>query len=258
MSNSKTTITNLTARQIFDSRGNPTVEAEVTLSDGTKALGAAPSGASTGDYEALELRDGNSQYGGKGVLKAVGNVKVVIAELLKGHSAADIHEIDRLMIEKDGTEEKKKLGANAMLAVSCACAKAAALSYRLPLYRFLGGRNASVLPMPMMNILNGGAHASNSLDVQEFMIMPVGAPTFQECMRISTEIYHSLAALLKKEGLSVAVGDEGGFAPDLKSDEEAFDYIIRAAELAGYKARTFPVSYGRCRFGMENREKGLL
>lgn len=237
MSNSKTTITNLTARQIFDSRGNPTVEAEVTLSDGTKALGAAPSGASTGDYEALELRDGNSQYGGKGVLKAVGNVKVVIAELLKGHSAADIHEIDRLMIEKDGTEEKKKLGANAMLAVSCACAKAAALSYRLPLYRFLGGRNASVLPMPMMNILNGGAHASNSLDVQEFMIMPVGAPTFQECMRISTEIYHSLAALLKKEGLSVAVGDEGGFAPDLKSDEEAFDYIIRAAELAGYKAR---------------------
>ena len=237
MSNSKTTITNLTARQIFDSRGNPTVEAEVTLSDGTKALGAAPSGASTGDYEALELRDGNSQYGGKGVLKAVGNVKVVIAELLKGHSAADIHEIDRLMIEKDGTEEKKKLGANAMLAVSCACAKAAALSYRLPLYRFLGGRNASVLPMPMMNILNGGAHAANSLDVQEFMIMPVGAPTFQECMRISTEIYHSLAALLKKEGLSVAVGDEGGFAPDLKSDEEAFDYIIRAAELAGYKAR---------------------
>lgn len=237
MANSKTTITNITARQIFDSRGNPTVEAEVTLADGTKALGAAPSGASTGDYEALELRDGGNRYCGKGVLKAVGNVKVVIAEALKGHNAADIYEIDQIMIEKDGTEEKKKLGANAMLAVSCACTKAAAASYRMPLFRFLGGRNAQTLPMPMMNILNGGAHASNSLDVQEFMIMPVGAPTFQECMRIATEIYHSLASLLKKEGLSTAVGDEGGFAPDLKSDEEAFDYIIRAAEIAGYKPR---------------------
>lgn len=237
MANSKTTITNITARQIFDSRGNPTVEAEVTLADGTKALGAAPSGASTGDYEALELRDGGNRYCGKGVLKAVGNVKVVIAEALKGHNAADIYEIDQIMIEKDGTEEKKKLGANAMLAVSCACTKAAAASYRMPLFRFLGGRNAQTLPMPMMNILNGGAHASNNLDVQEFMIMPVGAPTFQECMRIATEIYHSLASLLKKEGLSTAVGDEGGFAPDLKSDEEAFDYIIRAAEIAGYKPR---------------------
>lgn len=237
MANSKTSITSITARQIFDSRGNPTVEAEVTLADGTKALGTAPSGASTGDYEALELRDGGNRYGGKGVLKAVGNVKVIIAEALKGHNAADIYEIDRIMIEKDGTEEKKKLGANAMLAVSCACAKAAAISYRMPLYRFLGGRNASTLPMPMMNILNGGAHASNNLDVQEFMIMPVGAPTFQECMRIASEIYHSLASLLKKEGLSAAVGDEGGFAPDLKSDEEALDYIIRAAELAGYKAK---------------------
>lgn len=237
MANSKTTITNITARQIFDSRGNPTVEAEVTLADGTKALGAAPSGASTGDYEALELRDGGNRYCGKGVLKAVGNVKVVIAEALKGHNAADIYEIDQIMIEKDGTEEKKKLGANAMLAVSCACTKAAAASYRMPLFRFLGGRNAQTLPMPMMNILNGGAHASNSLDVQEFMIMPVGAPTFQECMRIATEIYHSLASLLKKEGLSTAVGDEGGFAPDLKSDEEAFDYIIKAAEIAGYKPR---------------------
>lgn len=237
MANSKTTITNITARQIFDSRGNPTVEAEVTLADGTRALGVAPSGASTGDYEALELRDGGNRYCGKGVLKAVGNVKVVIAEALKGHNAADIYEIDHTMIEKDGTEEKKKLGANAILAVSCACAKAAAASYRMPLFRFLGGRNAQTLPMPMMNILNGGAHASNSLDVQEFMIMPVGAPTFQECMRFATEIYHSLASLLKKEGLSTAVGDEGGFAPDLKSDEEAFDYIIRAAEIAGYKAR---------------------
>lgn len=237
MANSKTTITNITARQIFDSRGNPTVEAEVTLADGTRALGVAPSGASTGDYEALELRDGGNRYCGKGVLKAVGNVKVVIAEALKGHNAADIYEIDHTMIEKDGTEEKKKLGANAILAVSCACAKAAAASYRMPLFRFLGGRNAQTLPMPMMNILNGGAHASNSLDVQEFMIMPVGAPTFQECMRFAAEIYHSLASLLKKEGLSTAVGDEGGFAPDLKSDEEAFDYIIRAAEIAGYKAR---------------------
>ncbi|MDE7280498.1 MAG: phosphopyruvate hydratase, partial [Ruminiclostridium sp.] len=234
----KTSIEEITARQIFDSRGNPTVEAQVTLADGTKAIAAAPSGASTGIYEALELRDGDNQYGGKGVLKAVGNVKKIIAEALKGENAADIYKIDEIMRAKDGTAEKKNLGANAILAVSCACAKAAAASLHLPLYKFLGGINAVTLPMPMMNILNGGAHASNSLDVQEFMIMPVGAPTFKECMRFSTEIYHSLASLLKSKGLSTAVGDEGGFAPDLRSDSEALEFIITAAENAGYKPGT--------------------
>lgn len=234
----KTSIEEITARQIFDSRGNPTVEAQVTLADGTKAISAAPSGASTGIYEALELRDGDNQYGGKGVLKAVGNVKKIIAEALKGENAADIYKIDEIMRAADGTAEKKNLGANAILAVSCACAKAAAASLHLPLYKFLGGINAVTLPMPMMNILNGGAHASNSLDVQEFMIMPVGAPTFKECMRFSTEIYHSLASLLKSKGLSTAVGDEGGFAPDLRSDSEALEFIITAAENAGYKPGT--------------------
>lgn len=234
----KTSIEEITARQIFDSRGNPTVEAQVTLADGTKAIAAAPSGASTGIYEALELRDGDNQYRGKGVLKAVGNVKGKIAKALNGKNAADIYEIDKTMKTADGTAEKKNLGANAVLAVSCACAKAAAGSLHLPLYRFLGGINGVTLPMPMMNILNGGAHASNSLDVQEFMIMPVGAPTFKECMRFSAEIYHSLASLLKSKGLSTAVGDEGGFAPDLKSDSEALELIIEAAENAGYKPRT--------------------
>lgn len=234
----KTAIEEVTARQIFDSRGNPTVEAQVTLADGTKAIAAAPSGASTGTYEALELRDNDNQYGGKGVLKAVGNVKKIIAECLKGENAADIYKVDSVMKTADGTESKKNLGANAILAVSCACAKAAAASLRLPLYKFLGGINGVTLPMPMLNILNGGAHASNSLDVQEFMIMPVGAPTFKECMRFSTEIYHSLASLLKSEGHSAAVGDEGGFAPDLKSDKEALELIIKAAENAGYKPKT--------------------
>lgn len=233
----KTAIEEVTARQIFDSRGNPTVEAQVTLADGTKAIAAAPSGASTGTYEALELRDNDNQYGGKGVLKAVGNVKKIIAECLKGENAADIYKVDSVMKTADGTESKKNLGANAILAVSCACAKAAAASLRLPLYKFLGGINGVTLPMPMLNILNGGAHASNSLDVQEFMIMPVGAPTFKECMRFSTEIYHSLASLLKSEGHSAAVGDEGGFAPDLKSDREALELIVAAAENAGYKPK---------------------
>lgn len=234
----KTAIEEVTARQIFDSRGNPTVEAQITLADGTKAIAAAPSGASTGIYEALELRDKDNQYGGKGVLKAVGNVKKIIADALKGENAADVYKIDNIMKTADGTESKKNLGANAILAVSCACAKAAAASLRLPLYKFLGGINGVTLPMPMLNILNGGAHASNSLDVQEFMIMPVGAPTFKECMRFSTEIYHSLASLLKSEGHSTAVGDEGGFAPDLKSDKEALELIIKAAENAGYKPKT--------------------
>lgn len=233
----KTAIEEVTARQIFDSRGNPTVEAQITLADGTKAIAAAPSGASTGTYEALELRDKDNQYGGKGVLKAVGNVKKIIADALKGENAADVYNIDNIMKTADGTESKKNLGANAILAVSCACAKAAAASLRLPLYKFLGGINGVTLPMPMLNILNGGAHASNSLDVQEFMIMPVGAPTFKECMRFSTEIYHSLASLLKSEGHSTAVGDEGGFAPDLKSDKEALELIIKAAENSGYKPK---------------------
>ena len=234
----KTTIEEITARQIFDSRGKPTVEAQITLSDGTRAIGCAPSGASTGDFEALELRDNDNQYCGKGVLKAVANVKTRIAEELKGKNAADLQEIDSIMLKLDGTKEKKNLGANAILSVSCACAKAAAQSMKIPLYRFLGGVNACTLPMPMMNILNGGAHASNTVDVQEFMIMPVGAPTFKECMRFSTEIYHSLAGLLKKRGLAVSVGDEGGFAPNLGSDEEALECIIEAAEKAGYKAGT--------------------
>lgn len=234
----KTTIEEVTARQIFDSRGNPTVEAQVMLADGTKAVAAAPSGASTGIYEALELRDGDNQYNGKGVLKVVSNVKTKIAEALRGQNAADIYNTDKIMIDLDGTGEKKNLGANAVLAVSCACTKAAAQSMNLPLFRFLGGVCGTTLPMPMMNILNGGAHASNNMDVQEFMIMPVGAPTFKECMRFSSEIYHSLASLLKERKLSVAVGDEGGFAPDLKSDEEALDCIIEAAARAGYRPGT--------------------
>ncbi len=233
----KTTIIEVTARQIFDSRGNPTVEAQVTLADGTKAIAASPSGASTGSYEALELRDNDNQYGGKGVLKAVGNVKTIIAKAIIGENAADIYNIDKKMIEADGTKGKTNLGANAILAVSCACAKAAAQSVKLPLYRYLGGINGVTLPMPMMNILNGGAHASNNLDVQEIMIMPVGAPTFKECMRFSTEIYHSLASLLKSKGMSTAVGDEGGFAPDVKDEAEAFDLIMQAADNAGYKAK---------------------
>ena len=238
MKHLKTSIETITARQIFDSRGNPTVEAQVTLSDGTRAIGCAPSGASTGDFEALELRDGDEQYGGKGVMKAVANIKNSIAKELKGKNAADLYEIDDIIKKLDGSGEKKNLGANATLSVSMACAKAAAQSMRIPLYKFIGGANAVTLPMPMMNILNGGAHASNNVDIQEFMIMPIGAPTFRECMRFATEIYHSLASLLKKRGLSVAVGDEGGFAPDLSSDEEALELIIEAGEKAGYKAGT--------------------
>ncbi len=233
----KTCIQEITARQIFDSRGNPTVEAEVTLADGTRAIGAAPSGASTGKFEAHELRDGDNQYGGKGVYKAVGNIKTIISDGLRGQNAADTYQVDCVMRELDGTAEKKKLGANAILAVSLACARAAALSFKMPLYRFLGGVNAHTLPLPMMNILNGGAHADNGLDVQEFMLVPIGAPSFKECMRMCTEIYHSLAGLLKAEGLSVAVGDEGGFAPDLTTDAEALELIMAAGLKAGYEPK---------------------
>ena len=223
-------------REIIDSRGNPTVEAEVTLADGTVGRGCAPSGASTGEFEALELRDGDRyRFGGKGVLQAVDNINTIIAPAIHGIDASDIYAVDAAMIAADGTKDKSKLGANAILAVSIAAARAAAASLDIPLYRFLGGLQANRLPVPMMNILNGGAHAANTVDVQEFMIMPAGARTFREGLRWCTEVFHALQALLKKEGLATSVGDEGGFAPDLKSDEEAIQYILAAIEKAGYK-----------------------
>ena len=207
-------------REIMDSRGNPTVEAEVRLADGTVAIGAAPSGASTGIFEALELRDGDkARYLGKGVTKAVANINTVINDAIVGLDASDIYAVDKAMIEADGTKDKSKLGANAILAVSIATARAAAKSMELPLYRFLGGISGNRLPVPMMNILNGGAHAANTVDVQEFMIMPVGATSFKEALRWCAEVFHALAALLKSKGLATSVGDEGGFAPDLASDE---------------------------------------
>lgn len=228
-------IASVSARQIFDSRGFPTVEATVLLENGEGATAAVPSGASTGSHEATELRDGGTAYGGKGVSKAVESVKGPIHKALIGKRADCQDCIDRILCKLDGTPNKSNLGANAILAVSLATARAAAKSYSLPLYRYLGGSAARILPVPMMNILNGGAHASNNLDVQEFMIMPVGALTFTDAMRMGTEIYASLKSLLKADGHSVAVGDEGGFAPDLSGDEEALDYIIKASELAGYR-----------------------
>ena len=223
-------------REIIDSRGNPTVEAEVTLADGTVGRGASPSGASTGEFEALELRDGDkTKFGGKGVSKAVANINEKIAPALAGVDASDIYEVDRIMRELDGTKDKSVLGANAILAVSIAAANAAAKSLDLPLYRFFGGVNANTLPVPMMNILNGGAHATNSVDTQEFMIMPAGAPTFREGLRWSTEVFHALQKLLKSEGKTTAVGDEGGFAPDLASDEDTIEHILQAIRNAGYE-----------------------
>ena len=223
-------------REIIDSRGNPTVEAEVHLVDGTVARGAAPSGASTGEFEALELRDGDkSKFGGKGVSRAVENINTTINSALVGMDAGDTYAIDQAMIQADGTKDKSNLGANAILAVSIACARAAADALEIPLYRFLGGVNGNRLPVPMMNILNGGAHAANTVDVQEFMIMPAGAPSFKEGLRWCTEVFHALAALLKERGLATSVGDEGGFAPDLGSDEEAIECILEAVEKAGYK-----------------------
>lgn len=230
------TIEKVYARQIIDSRGNPTVEAEVTLSDGTVARGAAPSGASTGEFEALELRDGDkTRYGGKGVMKAVENVNTIIAPALTGADAADIYAVDKIMLDLDGTKDKSKLGANAILAVSIAASGAAAGSLGLPLYKFLGGVQGTKLPVPMMNILNGGAHATNTVDTQEFMIMPVGAPTFSEALRQCTEVFHALAKILKDRGLATSVGDEGGFAPNLSSDEETIETILEAVKLAGYE-----------------------
>ncbi len=229
-------IEKVTGREIIDSRGNPTVEAEVYLADGTSARGAAPSGASTGEFEALELRDGDrNRFGGKGVRKAAENVSTVISAVLQGMNAADIYAVDKAMICADGTKDKSKLGANAILATSLACARAAAASLDIPLYRFLGGVNANRLPVPMMNILNGGAHAANTVDVQEFMIMPAGAKCFGDGLRWCAEVFHTLRALLKEKGLATSVGDEGGFAPDLTGDEEAVEYILEAVQRAGYE-----------------------
>ena len=230
-------IENVIGREILDSRGNPTVEAEVTLIDGTVATGCAPSGASTGEFEALELRDGDkSRYLGKGVTKAVDNINNTIADAIIGMDAFDTYAVDKAMIEADGTKDKSNLGANAILAVSIAVARAAARSLDIPLYRFLGGANANRLPVPMMNILNGGAHADSAVDTQEFMIMPVGAPSFKEALRWCAEVFHSLKKLLKDMGDVTAVGDEGGFAPNsLKSDEEAIEKILEAIKAAGFE-----------------------
>lgn len=232
----KLEIEKVTGREIIDSRGNPTVEAEVTLACGAMGRAAAPSGASTGEFEALELRDGDKgRFGGKGVTRAVHNINTVIRDTLKGMDASDTYGVDKAMIDADGSEDKSNLGANAILAVSIACARAAAAALELPLYRFLGGVSGNRLPVPMMNILNGGAHAANTVDVQEFMIMPVGAESFREGLRWCTEVFHALAALLKSRGLATSVGDEGGFAPNLSSDEEAIQLILEAVRKAGYE-----------------------
>ena len=228
-------INHIQAREILDSRGNPTVEADVILSNGTMGRAAVPSGASTGEHEAVELRDGDPQrYGGKGVLKAVHNVNELIVRALKGMDARDQGEIDRTLIELDGTATKSKLGANAILAASLATARAAANAQNLPLYRYLGGENAKTLPVPMMNIINGGAHADNNVDFQEFMIVPVGAENFREALRTGAEIFHTLKSVLKKKGYATSVGDEGGFAPNLKSNEEAIETILEAIAHSGY------------------------
>ena len=231
----KPQIVKCNGREILDSRGNPTVEASVVLSEGTIGVASVPSGASTGIYEACEKRDmDNRRYGGRGVLEAVNNICRLISPELVGCYASDQSVIDRLMIKLDGTENKSRLGANAMLAVSLATARACANAYGIPLYRWIGGARAVRLPVPMMNILNGGAHADNNVEIQEFMIVPVGAPSFADALRIGSEIYHALGAILREEGLSCAVGDEGGFAPDLKTDEEAIELIISAIKSAGY------------------------
>lgn len=230
------TIEKIHAREILDSRGYPTIETEVTLSDGAKGIAAVPSGASTGIFEAIELRDGDkARYQGKGVLHAVHNVNTLIDSRIKGMNAFLQKDIDEAMIALDGTENKAKLGANAILSVSIAVAKAAASSLSIPLYRYLGKEEAQVLPVPMMNILNGGAHASNNIDIQEFMIMPVGAESFSEGLRWCVEVFHCLKSILKEKGLATSVGDEGGFAPNLKDDEDALRFIVEAIEKAGYK-----------------------
>lgn len=229
-------IEKVVGREILDSRGNPTVEAEVTLVDGTVARGTAPSGASTGEFEALELRDGDkARYLGKGVTKAVENINTVINETITGMDASDLYAVDKAMIAADGTKDKSNLGANAILAVSIATARAAATALDIPLYRFLGGVSGTRLPVPMMNILNGGAHATNTVDTQEFMIMPAGAPSFKEALRWCAEVFHNLAKILKSKGLATSVGDEGGFAPNLSSDDETIETILEAVKAAGYE-----------------------
>ncbi|MBP1562300.1 MAG: phosphopyruvate hydratase [Oscillospiraceae bacterium] len=231
-----TSIEKVIGREILDSRGNPTVEAEVHLADGTVAFGAAPSGASTGKFEALELRDNDkNRYNGKGASKAAANISEAINKAVCGLDSADTYAVDEALKREDGTADKSNLGANAILATSIACARAASYSLGLPLYRFLGGVSGNTLPVPMMNILNGGAHAANTVDVQEFMIMPVGACCFKEALRQCSEVFHALAAILKSRGLATSVGDEGGFAPDLASDEETIEVILDAVEKAGYK-----------------------
>jgi len=231
------TILAVQGTEILDSRGNPTVEADVYLSDGSMGRAAVPSGASTGEHEAVELRDGDKKrYQGKGTLKAVSHINTEIAEALKGHDASQQAKLDHLMIDLDGTPNKGRLGANAILAVSLALARAASASERTPLYRYLGGVGACVLPVPMMNIINGGAHADSSVDLQEFMVAPYGAERFSEALRWGVEVFHTLKGVLKKRGYSTAVGDEGGFAPSLKSNEEALDLVLEAIEQAGYKA----------------------
>ena len=245
-------------REILDSRGNPTVEAEVILECGAMGRGAAPSGASTGEFEALELRDkAEKRYGGKGVQKAVQNINTLIAREIKGLDAGNIYSVDRAMILLDGTKDKSRLGANAILAVSIAVVKAAAAAKKMPLYRFLGGANATRLPVPMMNILNGGAHATNSIDVQEIMIVPVGARSFQEGLQWCAEVFHTLASILKAKGLATSVGDEGGFAPNLSSEEEAIEYILLAISHAGYeKKKDFMIAIDAAASEWKGKEKG--
>lgn len=250
-------IEKVTGREILDSRGNPTVEAEVYLKDGTVGRGTAPSGASTGEFEALELRDGDGRYLGKGVTKAVHNINTTIRQILTGADASDIYAVDSIMIKEDGTKDKSKLGANAILAVSIASARAASMAMNVPLYRFLGGISGNRLPVPMMNILNGGAHAANTVDVQEFMIMPTGACCFKEALRWCAEVFHSLASLLKSKGLATSVGDEGGFAPDLASDEEAIQYILEAVAKAGYEpGRDFMIAMDAASSEWKSGKKG--
>ena len=246
-------------REILDSRGNPTVEAEVTLIDGTVGRGTAPSGASTGEFEALELRDGDkSRYLGKGVTKAVENINTIINDAIVGLDASDTYAVDAAMIKADGTKDKSNLGANAILAVSIAAARAAATALDIPLYRFLGGVSGNRLPVPMMNILNGGAHATNTVDTQEFMIMPVGAPSFKECLRWCAEVFHALAKILKEKGLATSVGDEGGFAPNLSSDEETIETILDAIKAAGYEpGKDFMIAMDAASSEWKDKELGV-
>ncbi len=251
-------IEKVVGREIMDSRGNPTVEAEVTLSDGTVARGTAPSGASTGEFEALELRDGDkNRYLGKGVQKAVENINTIIDDILVGMDPTDTYAVDKAMIDADGTKDKSKLGANAILATSIATARAAAEAMGIPLYRFLGGVQGNKLPVPMMNILNGGAHATNTVDVQEFMIMPVGAPSFKEALRWCAEVFHALAKILKSRGLATSVGDEGGFAPNLSSDDETIETILEAVKAAGYEpGKDFMIAMDAAASEWKDKAKG--